>query len=345
MLRMPQIQVARPKTVSEAVRAVTDGGDSVAILAGGTDLVPNLKHRIYDVDLLVSLDSVEGLRGIEVDSEGTLVIGSMTPLEDVAEAEHVRSYAPALAQATGLVAGPHHRRMGTMGGNVMLDTRCQWINQSYFWRKSLGFCLKKDGTLCHVVKGGKRCVAAASNDSAPALMTLQATLVFEGPKGRREVLIDELWRTDGIDNKKTETGEILVEVRIPAQARVEKSIEHRGAYGKLRDRGSIDFPLLGVAVRIDLDDSKAVTEADIVVVALQAVPRRVQGVTDELKGSVVGSEGFAEAVERVVVRAQKQCRPMPNIPGDAAYRQRMVPVYVRRTLLAAANGTGPVHHI
>src|SRR6185369_12275266 len=105
---------------------------------------------------------------------------------------------PALAQATGLVAGPQLRTMGTLGGNVMLDTRCQWYNQTYFWRAALGFCLKKDGAKCHVVEGGQKCVAAASNDSAPALMTLDAVLDIEGPQGRRRVAIDEFWNSDGI---------------------------------------------------------------------------------------------------------------------------------------------------
>src|SRR5262249_22725384 len=154
--------------------------------------------------------------------------------------ELVRAHAPALAQAAMLIAGPQLRTMGTLGGNVMLDTRCQWYNQTHFWRQALGFCLKKDGTKCHVVEGGNKCVAAASNDTAPALMTRGAELVIEGPDGRRQISIDDFWLADGIFNKKLEHAEILVELRVPATPR-----GHRGAYGKLRDRGSIDFPLLG----------------------------------------------------------------------------------------------------
>ena len=140
--------------------------------------------------------------------------------------------------------------MGTIGGNILLDTRCQWYNQTYFWRSAIGFCLKKDGTACHVVAGGSRCVAAASNDTAPSLMTLGASLEIASPHGRRQEPIDQFWTHDGIHNHRLDDGEILVSVRIP-----QTPAGHRGAYGKLRDRGAIDYPLLGVAVRLDVDDA------------------------------------------------------------------------------------------
>jgi 4-hydroxybenzoyl-CoA reductase subunit beta len=252
----------------------------------------------------------------------------------------VRARAPALAQACSLIAGPQLRSMGTLGGNVMLDTRCQWYNQTYFWRSALGFCLKKDGSLCHVVEGGNKCVAAASNDSAPALMTLGAQLDFEGPEGPRSVAIDDFWLADGISNKRVGHAEILTRVRIPATP-----AGHRGAYGKLRERGSIDFPLLGVAARLDLGAGGAVEHADVVVTALAAQPKRIARVADELRGLAAGSADFADAVARVAALAKKQCRPLANVPGDHEHRREMVPVYVRRTLLAAAEGGGPVHHV
>jgi 4-hydroxybenzoyl-CoA reductase subunit beta len=337
MLRLPKFEVATPPSVHEAVALLAEIGPAAMIVAGGTDLLPNMKHELFTPDLVVSLARIEELRGIRENRDGSLVIGAMTSLADVAASELVRRRAPALAQAASVVAGPQLRTMGTLGGNVMLDTRCQWYNQTYFWRKSLGFCLKKDGTVCHVVQGGSKCVAAASNDSAPALMTLSAVLAIEGPEGRRTIPIDEFFVADGIYNKRLATGEILVEIRIPPAA-----AGHRGAYGKLRDRGSIDFPLLGVAVRIDLDARSIVASGDVVITALQARPLRIKRVDELLRGARIGEPAFDSAAAAVAEQAYKQCHPLSNIPGDADYRREMVPVYVRRTLTAAVRGEGPV---
>ncbi len=344
MLRLPKFELARPERIEDALALLAEHGERAQILAGGTDLVPNMKHELFTPDVVVSLARIPGLVGVRVERDGTLRIGAMTTLDALAHDPLVRERAPALAQAASLISGPQLRRMGTLGGNVMLDTRCQWYNQTHFWRSALGFCLKKDGTLCHVVAGGKKCVAAASNDTAPALMTLRAALVFRGQEGARTIAIDDLYKADGIYNKKTK-GEILTEVRIPATP-----AGHRGAYGKLRDRGSIDFPLLGVAVRLDLElagenGRGAVECADVCAVALQARPVRIQEVAECLRGTRPGTSAFAEAVEAVAEKAKKQCHPLENIPGDAEYRREMVPVYVRRTLRAAAEGAGPVEHV
>jgi 4-hydroxybenzoyl-CoA reductase subunit beta len=282
---------------------------------------------------------VPELRGVRVEDDDTLVLGALTTLDALAGDADVRRRAPALAQAAGLVAGPQLRRMGTLGGNVMLDTRCQWYNQTYFWRSALGFCLKKDGTACHVVAGGRNCVAAASNDTAPALMSLDAELVFHGASGTRRVPIDELYTADGIHNKSVR-GEILVEVRVPAVP-----AGHRGAYGKLRERGSIDFPLLGLAVRLDLEPSGRVARAALCAVALQARPARLNKAARVLEGTTPGEPGFQEAVHAAGELARKQCHPLDNIPGDAEYRREMVPVMVRRTLEAAAEEKGPVARV
>src|SRR5688572_5316660 len=321
MLRLPKFELARPRSVDEAVALLAEAGPSAVVIAGGTDLVPNLKHELATPELVVSLAGIPELRGIRREDDGTLILGAMTTIAEVAADERVRAQAPVLAQAASLVAGPQLRAMGTLGGNVMLDTRCQWINQTYFWRSALGFCLKKDGTLCHVVAGGSKCVAAASNDSAPALMTLDAMLVIEGAAGESQVPIDWFWLADGIYNKRLQPGQILTAVRIPPTPS-----GHRGAYGKLRERGSIDFPMLGVAARLDLQDG-AVARADLVVTALAAQPKRLERAEDALLGSRPGSASFDEAVEAAAALAYKQCKPLPNIPGDAEWRREMVPVY------------------
>ena len=340
MLRLPKFALEEPTALSDATALLREHGEKAMVVAGGTDLLPNMKHGLFEPEVVVSLARIEELHGIETQADGSLRIGAMTTIADVAQSDTVRAHAPALAQAASVIAGPQLRTMGTLGGNVMLDTRCQWYNQTHFWRKSLGYCLKKDGTVCHVVAGGRKCVAAASNDSAPALMSLGATLAFTGVTGTRQVPIEDLWKADGIWNKKAERGEILTHIGIPKQA-----AGHRGAYGKLRDRGSIDYPLFGCAARLDVDDSGIVTDADVVCVALVARPLRIKRVGEVLGGQAVDESSFETAVREAADLAYTQAKPMDNIPGEANYRREMVPVYVRRTLLAAVRGDGPVHHV
>lgn len=337
MLRLPSLEVRKPQSLQGVHALLAEHGDRAMLVAGGTDLLPNLKHKLFEPSLLVSLAGVEELRGVEALPDGTLSIGAMESLASLAEHPLVRQRAPALAQAVGLISGPQLRNMGTLGGNVMLDTRCQWYNQTYFWRKALGFCLKKDGSLCHVVEGGKHCVAAASNDSVPALMTLGARLRIESASGVREVSIDDFWTADGVFNKRIASGEVLTRICLPPVPS-----GHRGAYGKLRERGSIDFPLLGVAVRLDASDAGEIEHADVVLVALQARPVRVRRATELLCGRRLEGEDFLRAARELAAQAHKQCHPLPNIAGDHEYRHAMVPVYVRRTLEAAAEGRGPV---
>lgn len=340
MLRMPRFELLEPTTLEAALSALAERPEKSMVIAGGTDLLPNLKHELFTPERVVSLARIESLRSVGELDRGWLSLGAMLKLEEIAAHETLRRRCPALAQAASLVAGPQLRTMGTLGGNVLLDTRCQWYNQTYFWRQALGFCMKKDGEVCHVVKGGKNCVAAASNDSAPTLMTLGATLEFASPRGRRAIAIDDFWVADGIFNKKVERDEVLVSIQVP-----KAPAGHRGAYGKLRDRGSIDFPLLGVAVRLDLDAQGAVEHADVVVTALAAQPKRITKLDAILRGQRPGTPEFEAAVAEAAALAHKQCKPLPNIPGDADYRRDMVPVYVKRTLLAASRGEGPVHHV
>lgn len=340
MLRLPKFAVAQPRTAAEAVAAIAAHEPGRALfIAGGTDLVPNMKHALFTPELVVSLADVAELRGITETPDGGFRIGAMSTLTQVATHAGVIARAPALAQAAGLVSGPQLRNMGTLGGNVMLDTRCQWYNQSHFWRKSLGYCMKKDGTVCHVVKGGSRCVAAASNDSAPALMSLDAELRFLGPTGERRLKVDEFFQADGIWNKKVGPQELLVEILVPPPP-----AGHHGAYGKLRDRNSIDFPLFGLAARIDLDGDGRIANAALCAVALQARPWRLRKI-EALIGTQPGKPDFDAAVEETAAQAFKQCIPMDNVPGDAEYRREMVPVVTRRTLRAAASNSGPVHPV
>ncbi|MEZ5980193.1 MAG: FAD binding domain-containing protein [Planctomycetota bacterium] len=336
MLRMQGFDLATPTSVEEAVALLAEEGAHA--MAGGTDLLPNVKHELVEPRRVVALAGIAELRGVERAADGGLSIGAMTTLDALAKHGDVLANAPALAQAASLVAGPQLRRMGTLGGNVLLDTRCQWYNQTYFWREALGFCLKKDGTACHVVESGSKCVAAASNDTAPALITLDAELEFANADGRRRVAIKDLYKSDGAANLTIEKRDLLVRVHVPATP-----AGHRGAYGKLRERNSIDFPLLGIAARLDVGDDGAIARADLAAVALPARPLALTKAASALVGARPDDASFDEAVANAVEFAHKQLHPVENVPGDAAWRRAMARVYVRETLRAAATGSGPVH--
>ena len=184
MLRLPPFEYHRPDTVRAAVDLLGELGDSAMLIAGGTDVIPNMKHRLHEPDHLVSLRGVAELRGIQI-QDNTLVLGAGASLAEVAAHPLVRTHAPAMASAAGQVAGPQLRSMGTLGGNLCLDTRCTYYNQSYFWRRSLGFCLKKDGDTCHVTQVGKKCVAAHSADTPPVLWVLGARAELVSAGGAR----------------------------------------------------------------------------------------------------------------------------------------------------------------
>ena len=329
MLRMPAFRMEYPETIEDAVALLKEHPGTSMLLAGGTDLVPNMKHKLFEPEVVVSLGNVAGLRGI-CEQEDHFVLGAMTTLSEVAASKKLIDAVPGLPSAAGQVSGPQLRNAGTIGGNVMLDTRCQWYNQTYFWRKALGYCLKKDGTKCHVVEKGSRCVAAASNDTAPMLMALDAELRFVSPRGETRIPISDLWKPDGIWNKSVGRDELLVEIRIP-----KPPTHHSSAYLKMRDRGSIDFPLLGFGARLDFDSARVLQRADLVSVALQAKPTAVRKVQDTLQGLQPDTPEWEAGIEAVSKLAKSQCRPMDNIPGDADYRHRMVPVIVRRVLRAA----------
>jgi 4-hydroxybenzoyl-CoA reductase subunit beta len=217
--------------------------------------------------------------------------------------------------------------MGTIGGNLCLDTRCRYYDQTYFWRSALGFCLKKDGSVCHVVAGGKRCVAAASNDTATAGIALGASVELASPRGARSVLLRDFYTTNGIANTVREADEIVVALRVPVVA---GSVS---AYEKLRRRGAIDFPLLSVAAAATLADG-VVASLEVVVSALAARPRVVSVAPPLALG-----RALAEVPRAAIASgARKECTPLPNIEGDAGWRREMVPVLVERALSRLTRG-------
>jgi 4-hydroxybenzoyl-CoA reductase subunit beta len=327
VLPLPIFDYHRPRTLDEALGLLAQLGPSARIIAGGTDVLPNMKQGLFEPEHVVSVARLEELRGISLEQEtGHLLVGAGNKLFEVAESFLARRLAPALAEAAGAVGGPHHRAMGTLGGNICLDTRCRYYNQTYFWRKALGYCLKKDGTVCHVVKGGARCVAAASNDTAPALIALDAEIRILGKGGERRVPARDFYTADGIKNTVLEPGEIVVRVAVPVVS------GRRSAFEKLRKRGAIDFPLLSVAARFDEPGGK-LAAADVVVSALGARPRRVRA------AAKVGGGGGQTARERLpetlAQAAFAECKPLSNLDDETEWRREMVPVVVEKAVRRA----------
>jgi len=318
MLRLPRFDVREPRTVAEVVDLLAIHGDRARLLAGGTDLVPNMKHEIETPEIVVSLGRVDALRYVTDDGEN-IRLGPLVTLESLGS-HAAMAQLPSLVDAVTQIAGPQLRAMGTIGGNVCLDTRCVYINQTYFWRQALGFCLKKDGTVCHVVAGGKRCVAAASNDSAPVLMTLGAKLELVSSAGERTIPIDEFYVGNGLMNQDRSRAELLTEIVIP-----KPRPGTIAAYTKLRTRAAIDFPELGVAVMARIDDARHIQALDVCLTALGARPVHV-GKLDTFVGRVLD----ASTIAAIGAVAYERTKPLTNIATDPDYRREMVPVYVRR---------------
>lgn len=322
MLRLPGFTYHRPRLLPEALGLLGAHAGAVLPIAGGTDLMPNMKHRLFTPAHLVSLRGLPELHGIEV-GDGVLSIGAAETLAAISRHPLVLRHARALARAAGLVAGPQLRNMGTLGGNLCLDTRCTYYNQTEFWRGALGYCLKKDGSVCHVTKVGKKCVAAHSADTPPTLMVLGATIELASVAGTRELPVTEFFVADGIANTVRRPGELVTRINIPLPPP-----GRRGAFRKLRQRNSIDFPLLNVAAAGEFESGDVVRDLRIVISALGSRPRILTG----LELIAVGKPLNDEVIDAVAQRAFQQCHPLTNIVMDPEWRRAMVPVQVRRVL-------------
>ena len=328
MLRLPPYEYHQPRALDDALDLLAGYGDDAMPIAGGTDLVPNMKHKLFTPGHLVALRGLPELRGIEREN-GDVRIGAAESLAAVSEHPDVAGPFPSLARACGDISGPQLRRMGTIGGNVCLDTRCTYYNQTQFWREALGFCLKKDGDDCHVVKGGTRCVAAHSADGATALMTLDATLEIAGTDGRRTVTIEEFFTSDGVWNRRMERNEILVAVRVPLPPP-----DARFSFQKLRIRESIDFPLMNLAATGRFDDGGRVTGLRMVLSGMGSYPRKI----GKLEEAAVGNLLDDRVIDAIAHQAFRQTHPLANIPVDVEWRREMVPVLVRRALTEMSTG-------
>jgi len=327
MLRLPPFEYFSPRSVPEAVELLARHGAEAMIVAGGTDLYPNMKRRQFEPKVLVGLRAIPELRRMEGNVEDGIAIGAGMTLTQVSRHPVIAQAYPALAHAAGVVSTAQLRNMGTIGGNLCVDTRCTYYNQTYHWRKSIGFCMKKDGDICWVAPGSPRCWAVSSSDTAPVMIALGASVRLAGPGGERVIPAQALYRDDGMEYLAKHPHEILTDIRLPPADGL------RTAYLKLRRRGSFDFPILGVAVALKLDEAGVCTHAKIVLGAVQSHPVEAT----QAEAILLGQPLTPEVVEAAAQAAAKPAKPLDNTDLLLSYRKKMVPVYVARAVRQAAS--------
>jgi 4-hydroxybenzoyl-CoA reductase subunit beta len=294
-------------------------GPHAMFVAGGTDLFPKLKRRQFEVDTLISLGCLRSRDGVD----GSRLSAAVT-LSDAAIHPRLAAAYPGYAEACGLVSSPPLRNAGTIGGNLCVDTRCNYYDMTYEWRKSAGFCLKKDGDICLVAPGSPRCWAVSSSDTAPVAIALGATVTLAGPEGERELPVAALYRDDGIEYLAKQPYEVVTELRLPPADGVST------AYVKLRRRGSIDFPIAGAAVALRVD-AGLVESCRIVLSAVASHPVECRSADEFLAGKRPTQEAIIAAAEL----AAKPAKPLDNADLTHFWRKRMVKVVVEQALQKA----------
>ena len=300
MMRLPWFDYRMPRALGEAARILAGEGPDAALIAGGTDLLPNMKRRQTAPKVLISVRHIAELK-----RNGAVLGAGLTLSEIVRNAELPRG----LRQAAAQVATVHLRNMGTLGGNLCLDTRCNYYNQNYEWRKAIDFCLKKDGDICWVATASKRCVAMSSTDCAPALLALDARVTLVSASGERELALEELYHNDGIDYLRRRPDEILTQVRCANAP---------STYWKLRRRGAFDFPVLGVAAALIEGSAR---------LALGAVASR-PFLVDKANQFLRGKELTDEVIEEAGRLAASRAKPMDNADLDLYWRKDVTAAFV-----------------
>jgi len=326
MLRLPEFEYHQPRSLKQAMKALADLGPDAMLVAGGTDIYPKMKRGQFTPRHLISLRSLRELKGIRQSKEG-LWIGAGESLTAVSNHRFVAKHVPALAHAAESVSTPQLRNMGTIGGNVFVDTRCNYYDQTFFWRQAVGFCMKKDGDICLVAPGSAKCLAIASSDTSPVLVSLGAEAVLVSQRGERRVKLEDLYRDDGIDYSAKANDEVLKGLVIPRE-----SLGWRNVYLKLRRRGSFDFPILGVAATMDADDRGECRHASVVLTAVASAPKVVPEAPTLLRGKKITKE----LIDAVADAAARISHPLDNADLDYWYRKRMAKVFTQRALAQVA---------
>jgi 4-hydroxybenzoyl-CoA reductase subunit beta len=319
---LPSFEVIRPRTVAAALEALGHYGSSAQMIAGGTDLVPSMKQGLFAPKLLLDLKGLRELDFIRFDPEQGLSIGALTRISTIAESRLIAQSFPVLHEAAKTIASPLLRNMGTLGGNLCLDTRCLYYNQSAFWRDSLGYCIKKDGSICHVAPGSSMCWAVFSGDTAPALLALGATVDLTGPRASRQVPLAEFYVNDGMIRMAKGHDELVTGIRVDVTR-----AGWSGTYKKLRIRQSIDYPLAGVAVAMRRNSDGVCQDVRVALTAVNPAPKLVKN-ADLLRGKRY-DPGLVEEVAREATRTGKPLRTSASTPE---YRRHMIRIFVRRVL-------------
>lgn len=320
MLRLPRFDFLTPATPRDAALLLRDAG-SAMVVAGGTDLFPKMKRRQQQPDILISLGRMMNLRGV-LREAGGLRIGAMTTLTDLAEHQAIPQEYRVLREAAASVSTPQLRNAGTLGGNLCLDTRCNWYDQSLFWRQAAGYCMKThSNVVCRVATSSSRCLATASADTVPALLALDARVTVTGPDGEREIGLDDMYREDGINYLTLSRSDVVTSIQIPARD------GWVSTYAKLRERQAFDFPIAGVAIALKLV-AGVVEDARVAVTGLGSRATLVAAAVDALKGRPLTEETIAAAA----TATQRASRPMDNTSGTIAARRIAAKVMTERAL-------------
>jgi 4-hydroxybenzoyl-CoA reductase subunit beta len=328
-LSLPDFKLLRPRALDEAVGYLAKHANSSArlrIVAGGTDLIPSMRQKLFEPEFVLDLRHIAELQGIREKKGGGVEIGALTSLTAIEYSDLLRRRYTVLTEAAATVASPVLRNMGTIGGNICLDTRCLWYNQSLTWRKGCGFCIKKDGDLCHVAPGGTNCWAEFSGFAPAAFLFLNAEVEIVSPFFFNDTATTEIYTGLGDDYRKLQPDELLTRVFLP-----EAAADYRGVYRKLRIRGSIDYPLAGVAVVIKRLNGH-VADARVAITAVNPAPLLVKGAGEALNGKAV-DDAVADAVG---VLAARTAKPLTTSALTPEYRREMIRVFTKRAVLAAA---------
>jgi len=331
MLRLPEFKFIQPKTLAEAADVLrsegADEGTEVRVVAGGTDLWPNMKRRHQTAQTVVSLMGIPGMAGIH--ANGGVRLGATTILADIEKDARIQARYPAFARAVASISSPPLRNMGTIGGNLCVDTRCTYYNQTEDWRRSIGYCMKAEGDICWVATSSPVCLAHSASDAAPILCALGATVVLASKDGEREIPLTDLYADDGIHYLTKKPDEMIAAIHLPGSA---DNTRCRSAFWKLRRRGSIDFAVLSAAVALWTEPGGLVRDARIVLGAVGSRPVEAKEAQDFLIGKPLTAEVVAEAARL----ARKPAYPMDNTDFQAQWRGTMVVQYTEAALREAA---------
>ena len=331
MMRLPKFEYRTPQTIAEALKIMADAGPSGQFVAGGTDLYPNMKRRQQTPKTVISVMRLKELNQIMGDGPTTVRIGASVTLTEICDHPVINRDYPVVAQAARTISTPLLRNMGTIGGNLLLDTRCNYYDQNYEWRKGINFCLKKDGDVCWVAPGSSKCWAVQSSDLVPVMVAIGARLRFASTLGERVVDAAGLYNNDGIDYLRKRPDELLVDIQLP------QANGWRASYQKLRRRGAFDFPVLGVASFIKYErggrPDNFIADAKVILGGIGPAPVEIKEAANVLIGKVLDEDRIQEAAEAAYVKA----RPLDNTDFVYQWRKQMARQYTIRALRELAS--------